>query len=218
MTQRILVPVLLLMGFPAFAMEILEETELQSITGQAGVALELGMDFNTNPDGSIALTDCDTLSGPCRLALSFANRTDEWLVLKGYYGNFSIPTLNLDAAYLSEAGSDPSLFDSSKFLDEAQNCLLPGGTCDTSALDNMAAMKIGLPTSIGHYDPGTQISSGYNNILFAMTLTGTAVEFGSGPTGYNANNNGSFLGIRVKDTNSAFAGVNVQGNAYIFGF
>jgi hypothetical protein len=51
-----------------------------------------------------------------------------------------------------------------------------------------------------------------------MTLTGTAVEFGAGANGYNANANGSFLGLRVADENGPFAGVNVQGNAYIFGF
>ena len=218
MKYWLLSPVLLILSAPSHALEPMAEEEMQTVTGQAGVALELGMDLNTNPDGSIALADCDTLGGPCRLALSFANRTDEWLVLKGYYGNLSIPTLNLDAAYLSEAGNDTTLFDSSKFLNDSNDCLLPGGSCDTATLDSMAAMKLSLPAASGSYDPATETSNGYTNISFGMTLTGTAVEFGAGANGYNANANGSFLGLRVADENGPFAGINVQGNAYIFGF
>lgn len=210
--------VLLILSASSQALDPMAEEEMQAVIGQAGVALELGMDLNTNADGSIALADCDTLSGPCRLALSFANRSDEWLVLKGYYGNLSIPTLNLDAAYLSEAGNDVTLFDSSKFLNDANECLLPGGNCDTETLDSMAAMKLSLPEVSGSYDPATEISTGYTNIAFGMTLTGTAVEFGASENGFNANANGSFLGLRVADENGPFAGVNVQGNAYIFGF
>lgn len=218
MKTRILLPALLVCSSPLQALEAMAEEEMQAVSGQAGVALELGMDFNTNPDGSIALTNCDTLAGPCRLAISFANRTDEWLVLKGYYGNFSIPTLNLDAAYLSDAGNDIALFDDRKFRDDAGNCLLPGGTCDTATLDSMAAMKLSLPSATGSYDPTTETSSGYTNIAFGMTLTGAAIEFGAGATGYNANANGSFLGLRVADNNGPFADVNVSGGAYIFGF
>lgn len=209
---------LLVLTPPCVGLEPLAEDEMQSISGQAGVALELGVDLNTNPDGSIALADCDTLGGPCRLALSFANRPDEWLVLKGYYGNVSIPTLNLDAAYLNEAGSDTNLFDNGKFLSDAGDCLLPGGTCDTNTLDAMAAMRLSMPAAAGSYDSGTEISSGYNNLAFGLTLTGAAIEFGAGAAGYNANTNGSFLGLKVADNNGPFAGVNVQGNAYIFGF
>jgi hypothetical protein len=82
----------------------------------------------------------------------------------------------------------------------------------------MAALKLSLPAASGSYDPATETSNGYTNISFGMTLTGTAVEFGAGANGYNANANGSFLGLRVADENGPFAGVNVQGNAYIFGF
>ena len=218
MKAALLLPALLVCNSSLQAMEAMAEEEMQAVSGQAGVALELGMDFNTNADGSISLTDCNTLAGPCRLAISFANRTDEWLVLKGYYGNFSIPTLNLDAAYLSDAGNDTTLFDDRKFRDDAGNCLLPGGTCDTATLDSMAAMKLSLPSATGSYDPTTGTSSGYTNIAFGITLTGAAVEFGAGATGYNANANGSFLGLRVADNNGPFTGVNVSGNAYIFGF
>ena len=47
MKPWLLFPVLLILSAPSHALEPMAEEEMQTVIGQAGVALELGMDLNT---------------------------------------------------------------------------------------------------------------------------------------------------------------------------
>lgn len=249
-----------LIGFSAFFCAVgteqsfadmtpIEDSALQAVTGQSGISLGLELDINVvdlNKDGNVDLnagqfqpiSGCglgDFSSGipdSCRLALSFANRPGEWLVLKDYYGSLRIDNLYLDGGYLSDAGSDPSTFDPTKFQDGSGNCLLGNGiSCSNPnsgvGLANLPAMVVRLPGSFsgGGFTPTSYlpaspgsggVSNGYDSLTVGLTIGGASIEYGA--TGYSQNNLGSFLGVKIADNNSPYAGADVQGSAYVFGF
>jgi hypothetical protein len=230
-------------------MKPVDDLVLQGVTGQSGIAIGLELDINVvdiNGDGLVDInngqfqqvTGCglgnfdSSPAGTCRLALNFANRANEWLVLKDFYGSLRIDNLYLDGGYLSAADSDPATYDSSKFFDSSGNCLLGNGI-DCSDLstgvgfENLPAMVVRMPGSYSGgaftdptYTPGSPgtggVSSGYDSIRMGLTIGGASIEYGA--TGYAQNNLGSFLGISIADNNSAYAGADVRGSAYVFGF
>jgi hypothetical protein len=226
-----------------------KDSVLQSVTGQSGISLGLELDINVvdqNEDGDVDLigggfqpiSGCGLGAfssgspGACRLALSFANRSGEWLVLKDFYGSLRIDNLYLDGGYLSDAGSDPATFDPSKFQDGSGNCLLGNGINCTDpnsgiGLENLPAMVVRLPGSFsgGGFTPTAYTpaapgsggaSSGYDSLTVGLTIGGASIEYGA--TGYSQNNLGSFLGVKIADNNSPYAGADIQGSAYVFGF
>lgn len=205
---------------PLSALESIGDAELGEISAQKGIALQFGLDINADPGTGQNLTSlCGStlaalLSGPCRLAVNFANRTDsggEWLVAKGMYGSLVIDTINLDAGYLGDAAQTSGFYDVDKFRDEGGSCLLliacgSDGSPD-GAFDNLPSIVFSMPTATW---------SEYTHVKLGLTITGMAVEYGA--TGYNSDLNGSFLGAKIADNSSDLAGIAFTGDVYIFGF
>ncbi len=226
----------------------IDDGQLQAITGQSGVSLGLELDINvqdSNDDGLVDLNgqdflpiaDCGTgdftsgTAGSCRLALNFANRSNEWLVLKDFYGSLRIDNLYLDGGYLSDAGNSPSSYDPKKFLaSDGTTCLVDpsGNDCGANGappayFDDLAAIVVSMPGvydgtqfTPASYDSSTGLSSGYDSLVMGLTIGGMSVEYGS--TGYLQNDLGSFIGVKIGDNNSPYAGADIQGRAYVFGF
>lgn len=114
-----------LFATPTFALDVLSDTDLQNVEGQAGADLSLKLSLNQKFDstlGKYVLDDelCKDLEY-CRLALAFNNRyikngqassTDGnklWLVFKGIQGTINIQKLGLDGVdltYKSNGGAD----------------------------------------------------------------------------------------------------------------
>lgn len=248
---------LLLFGlFPASYADLIaiQDKELQGITGRAGISVGLELDINSEVSGSFIESDgsggfaispfngscgqglsnaafySSGTAGSCRLAIEFANRANEWLVLKDYFGGIRVDNLFLDAGYLGDANSDFSAYDASKFRDGDGDCLLGNGIDCSDPLntgvgfDNLPAMVVSAPGrfvdgagfTAPTYSSGDKASSGYDSLLFGLTVGGASIEYGA--AGHSANDMGSFLGIRVADNNSDYAGADIQGNAYVFGF
>lgn len=198
------------------------DAQMSAISGQSGIALGLTLDVNTEKFGSgsygqplASLDGCSGIGNPCRLALQFENRDDQWLVLKDFYGNVLIDTIHLDGGKLEDANDSKSYFDASRFEDEDGNCLVAGG-CTTTNLDQDAAMVFSYPALSASYNPGSGIASNYTSFQMALTIGRVAVEHG--PTGYDADDNGSFMGVKVADNNGHLAGAQIGGTAYLFGF
>lgn len=234
---------------PALAdMTPIDDGQLQTITGQSGIALGLELDINVvdiNEDGLVDLNgpdfqtiqDCGSgdftsgVAGTCRLALNFANRPGEWLVLKDYYGSVRIDNLYLDGGHLSDAGNATSSYDPDKFLDsDGSTCLVDpsGNDCGADGVppayfDDLAAIVVSMPGSYNGnqftptgYDSSNGQSSGYDSLTMGLTIGGMSVEYGV--SGYSQNQLGSFIGVKIADNNSPYAGADVQGQAYVFGF
>ncbi|MDF3029633.1 MAG: hypothetical protein K0R03_191 [Moraxellaceae bacterium] len=211
--------------------EALSDAELDAISGQEGIALGLNLYFNSvrapatpATDGTpyASLSSCAGVGNPCHVAVQLANRTDasgEWLVFKDFYFSLKVPLLRLDVApALSAAGSNTAYFDVTRFQGDGGTCLLGTGNCTTSYINTLPALKLTVPATTTSYNPATGLSTGYNSVELALNIGRMATEFGA--TGYNADVNGSFMGVRVDDNNpnSNYAGAAITGTAYLFGF
>jgi hypothetical protein len=192
------------------------------------------------------LSSCTGTSNPCHLALAVINRgvsTDptsaagypvnnglapsptgweprEWLVLKDAYTLINIPTGYLNGGVLGDApapdGTHP--FNTAVFQDQGGNCLL-GATCNWATLQTLNGLETSYPQQYGmtpSYNHTTGVSAGYTSFEMGLNIGRMAVEYGA--TGYNADLNGSFMGIQVADNNSYLAGASIQGVGYVFGF
>lgn len=217
--------------------EPIQEQDLALVTGQEGIGLQLDMFFNMTPDTSkTAVPNNDaapfdstcgtggvgTMGNPCRIGLQFANRTADWLVLKDYYMGARIFQLNLDGGTLASASpSGSGYFDTSptasRFRDSSGNCLLPGGVCSVANLNTLNAIVFSYPTTTTAYNTATFTSSGYTSMLLTANLGRLVVEAntGSGPADTTMN---SYLGAKISDNTSKFAGIAIRGQAYVFGF
>ena len=246
LTQRLAL-LLLLPAFANAEMLPVDDAALEQVTGQSGISLALEFDLNVqdaDQDGVVDLTggnfqpiaNCGNgtfdngTAGSCRLAINITNRPDEWVVFKDFYGSARTDNIYLDGGYLRDAGNDTSTFDPERFKATDGSCLVDptGNDCGSAGsppayFDDLAAMVVSMPgkhngtgfTARG-YDSTTGVSSGYDSLELGLTIGGIAVEYG--PTGYEQNLNGSFLGVNIADNNSPYAGIDVQGQAYIFGF
>ncbi|WP_146026893.1 DUF6160 family protein [Alcanivorax sp. MD8A] len=225
------------------------DNSLAAVAGQSGISIGIELDINVqdmNGDGVVDLTgnNFTPISGcgtgnyddgsflTCTLALSFANRANEWLVIKDYYGSMRVDNLFLDAGYLVDAGNDPTTYAPGKFLDsDGSTCLIDptGNNCGSSGVppsyfDDLAGLMIRAPGSrdaAGNftaptYNPTSRQSDGYDSLRLGLSIGGMAVEYGA--TGHSQNVNGSFLGLKIADNNSPYAGADIQGQAYLFGF
>lgn len=214
-------------------MKVIDDESLSAISGQLGINVGISIDLNAavieladNVTVDAPVAGCgvaaanykDGLPGTCRLALEIVNRTGEWLVFKDFYGHLRIPDFYIDGGTFAEAGG-ASFFDGSKFLDDdGSSCLL--GDCVTAAsLAGLNAIVFSVPPSepaAPGYNPGTGISSNYDDLSLALTIGGMAVEYGA--AGYDADIQGSFLGLKIADNNNIYAGADIQGKAYVYGF
>lgn len=113
----------LLLTLPAFALEDLNDDDLNNVTGQAGADLSIKLSLNHTSTAQFDTTLCSDMRY-CRLGISLNNRYDDgsqdtvngdgtitpsatgrkqWLVFKGIQGTVNIPKITLDGATVSWA-------------------------------------------------------------------------------------------------------------------
>ncbi|MFZ5699411.1 MAG: hypothetical protein ACOY9J_11965 [Pseudomonadota bacterium] len=190
----------------------LEDGVLQGIAGQEGISLDIEVRLNTDAVGVplASLSSCTGNNNPCKLALTFNNRPDKWLMLKDYYGTLNIPKLYLNK---TNAPATVSAYkDLPRFQDSAGNCLLGAGkasACADADIQNHPALKLSSPGFTGTFE---------NDILANLFVGRVAIE--TGATGYNNDTNGTFLGLQLRDTSTSApqARVDVDGHVALFGF
>ncbi len=204
-----MVLVCLAMSFHARAeksIQSLDDNALAEVTGQEGVAVDLEMRLNTDATGAplATLSNCAGTFNPCRLALQLNNRNSgagEWLVIKDMYGKLNIRDLFLDEADLA---SSSTYLDANRFRDKNGVCLI--ASCNPNGLP---ALALSFPGAVGTFEA---------DINLYLNIGRVAVEYGA--TGYNADANGSFLGLRISDTRvgQLQAQADVDGKVRMYGF
>ncbi|MDI1302907.1 MAG: hypothetical protein PSX71_13460 [bacterium] len=227
---------LMMTGVSIAAVEPLADTELGMVSGQEGIALQLDFYMNATPDSSrvakpnddsvplsaAPFSNCTGLGNGCRLALQFNNRAPDWLVFKDFYMGARIYQINLDAGALSAASpSGTGYYDVSKFQSVSGACLLPGGVCSVAAINGLNALVLSYPGTTLTYNSTAAVvggvpafgSDGYTSMQLQMNIGRLLVETSTGDTTLN-----SYLGAKVGDNISKFAGMAIRGQAYVFGF
>lgn len=212
----------------AYALEPLNDGEMEAVTGQRGILLSFQYYFNSHPDqagaantgtggcsapnGGTSLADTD-----CRFAVQITSRESEWLVFKNGHASIDVDKLAIDASVLGGSrGADAAYagwFDAAKFQDiDGVTCLLEAG-CTTTAISQMAGLRLSYPE-------GTN-GENFGNVKFGMYFEGLAVEPNLGApngNGWVGNQNGSFMGLNVADNNGQQANIAFGGDFYLYGF
>lgn len=187
-------------------MQPLDDASLAAVEGRAGIQLTLRLRNNVTQDGTPI--NCSGTLNPCRFGLEFADRSGIWLMMKDYYGSFSINDIRLEGTNLPSVNTGYQ--DSDRFLaNDLAACLIPG--CDTRGRQ---ALNI--------FYPGNKGAGVYNDLTFFVNVGRVALEFDDGATpGFQRDvATGSVLGFRASDS----SGLNspnrarIEGNAYVFGF
>lgn len=221
------------------SLEALSDDELGHISGQEGILISIDYYYNSEKTGTPA-TDGQAVSGfcstpnggaslgnmNCRMALQLENRSNEWLVFKNGWASLDVNRLSMDASFLGDAGSAANVgfFNEGKFRQPTElggACLLETGVCTTATIAEMPGLRTHYPETSGSYNPGSQTSSGFNDVRFGLYLEGMAVEFNSAvgvQDGWQRNLNGSFLGLNIADNNGNQAGIAFGGDFYLYGF
>lgn len=195
----------------------LSDNNLADVAGRDGVALDLEFRLNADAAGDPLGCDVASVSDPCRLAVQFANRTGEWLVVKGLYGSLKVNGLQLDA-FLSPLDPDNAVysqFDATRFRAGASSsCILSGNAsndCAKSDLTNMPMLQLGFRDVDGAHKEA--------DVMLGYTMGGIAVEYDAAPVvGYDRNTNGSFISLRAKDMVGGPAIFDIDGVLHMFGF
>lgn len=232
---------LLLVALPAvtFAngMRTLSDAELSEVSGREGVVISFDYYLNSEKsndkatDGQILGTYCGASNLNCRFTWQIAGRGDgeqgsyagEWLVYKDGYASLSVNELSLDAAFLGEAGmpawvDDAFVAGNTRFQDVDGNCLLEGG-CTVANMMLTPALRTHYSNTGGNYNPLDGTTTGYSDVLLGMHIGGLAVEYDAGAVpGYNRNEQGSFMGLSIRDNNGPRAGIAFGGDFYMYGF
>lgn len=207
-TCRPFVFITLMFGFTNVAwadMGELRDEEMAGVTGQQGVALLLELRMNADANGAplASLSSCAGLNNPCKLGIRLANRAGgggEWLMLKDFFGRLFIDGLNVDGSFNPAAYT--AYRNDNRFKNEAGTCLLPG--CDPR---NLPALQLSFTGSPGVFE---------NDITIGLEVGRMALEYGA--TGFNNDANGSFLGLRVRDTGGRTTTIDVDGKIRVYGF
>jgi hypothetical protein len=188
------------------SLQLLDDGALSDVTGQEGVAVDLELRLNTDSAGAplASLSSCTGTSNPCHMAIQFNNRlggSGEWLVLKDIYGKLNISNLFLDEADLSATST---YLDISRFKDKAGVCLIT--SCNPNGLP---ALAMSFPGALGTFEA---------DINLYLNIGRVAVEYGA--AGYNADANGSFLGLKISDVRAGQiqAQADVDGKVRMYGF
>lgn len=184
----------------------LSDQDLSAVGGGEGIALNVAFTINAFLDqdtDTITPIPCPAGVPDCRLALEFNDMDGAWLVLKDYYGAFSLNRVWLDAS------RTPSV--ASGFCDSACQARFPGGF-DTND-------RPVVQLSYDHSDIGLGAAYFGDGNLFLEVGRITA-EFGS--NGYLTDNvSGSVLGLRVSDSSApgtASAQIRFDGRMQLYGF
>lgn len=190
MTRLLTAIACMLLANGALALEALSSEEMGRVTGQDGIAFSWDLRINALEDGS---PDPAVPEEQRRLALSLANRQDEWLVFKNISGRINFPTFNLDANVLSASPSPYA--DTTRFI---------SGTGATVTPYGKPSLLLAFPEAIEFWN---------------VEIGGLGVEYGA--TGYlnDPNTTDSFLSLGLNNSNPAQpATLNVEGRVTIFGF
>lgn len=194
------------------SMQELPDEVLQAVSGQEGVSLDIELRLNTDAAGVplTSLSNCSGNNNPCKLAIAFNNRPDKWLMLKDYYGTLFIPKLYIDKTTAPPAVS--AYKELARFQKTNGDCLLGAGhagNCVDADIQNHPALKLSAPGATGTFE---------SDILANLFVGRVAIE--TGPTGYDNDANGTFLGLQLRDTSTSApqARIDVDGHIAMFGF
>jgi hypothetical protein len=187
-------------------MKPLDDDSMAAIDGRSGIQLTLRLRNNVSDTG--APIGCSGTPNPCRFGLEFADRAGIWLMMKDYYGSFSINDIRLEGTTL------PAVYtgyqDSTRFLaNDLSTCLIAG--CDPRG---QQALNI--------FYPGNKGAGVYNDLTFFVNVGRVALEFDDGATpGFQRDAaTGSVFGFRAADSAALNAPnrARIEGNAYVYGF
>lgn len=158
----------------------------------------------------------------------------EWLVWKAGWASLVVNDLNLDAAFLGDAASAGSDYEhwlinnsqlGGSFADSSGSCLMPAdrsgayGTCTVDYMKAMPALRTHYANTGGTYDPTSRTTTGYNDALFGLEVTGLSAEYDTaGQPGWELNNHGSFTSLKIADNHGHQAGIAFGGSFYLYGF
>lgn len=187
-------------------MTALEDSDMASVTGREGIALDLELRINADSNGAplASMGGCAGTGNGCILALQFANRFaggGEWLVLKDFYGVMRLNDLRLDGSRLP---AGPSAFANPKrFEDKDGNCLV--AACDPS----------GSLAAIFTYPDNPGFTA---DVELALNIGRAAVQFGAEGFLPSADTGTSFVGVRVGDTQTGTARIDINGGLQLYGF
>lgn len=202
------------LGLLPISMQEIPDDELQAISGQEGVSLDIELRLNTDSAGVplASLSNCVGNNNPCKLAVAFNNRPDKWLLLKDYYGTLFIPKLYIDKTSNPAAADGSPYKELARFQKSNGDCLLGSGhagNCVDADIQNHPALKLYTPGATGTFE---------NDIMANLFVGRVAIETGS--TGYNNDANGTFLGLQLRDTSTSApqARIDVDGHIALFGF
>lgn len=206
-----------LLPYSGRGMQELSDGKLADVAGRDGVALDLEFRLNADAAGDPLGCDVAAVSDPCRLAVQFANRSGEWLVVKGLHGTLKVNGLQLDAflSPLDPASATYSHFDATRFRAGASSsCLISGNVsndCEKSDLANMPMLQLGFRDVDGAHKEA--------DVMLGYTMGGIAVEYDAAPVvGYDRNANGSFISLRARDVAGGPAVFDIDGVLHMFGF
>ena len=193
---------------PALAGELLPLTDeaLSRVQGREGIALNLEVTVNAYLDqqtDTVTAIPCPAGVPDCRLSLEFNDMDGAWLVLKEYYGAFSLNRVWLDANRTPTTASG--------LCDAACQARYPGGF---DALDRPV-----VQLSYDHSDIGLAAAYYGDGNLF-LNVGRITAEFGA--SGYLSDSvSGSVLGLRISDSSapgSASAQMRFDGRMQLYGF
>jgi len=179
---------LMLLPFPVLALEPLDDGALAGVSGGEGIAVNVEFLINADRAGStITPLSCpDGSAHPngapdCRLALQFNDRPGTWLVLKNYYGLFSLNRVWLD--------SEQTPATASGYCDAACQARFPSGfDANNRPVVQLSYDHSALAANAAFYGDGEVF----------LNVDRISAEFGA--TGYLLNDvTGSALGLRVAD-------------------
>ena len=211
MYGKLIWPVLLvcLMVSPALRagdLTPMTDASLADISGGEGIALNVAFTVNAYLDtttDTVTAINCPPGVPDCRLALEFNDMDGAWLVLKDYYGAFSLNRVWLDAK------RTPSV--ASGYCDSAcQNRFPVGFSANDRPVVQLSYDHSDIGLNAAYYDDG--------NLFYEIGRI--TAEFGS--TAYLTDDiSGSVLGVRVSDSSApgtASAQVRFDGRMQLYGY
>lgn len=205
--MRLLLIILCCLPVIVSAVEALSEDELAAASGQDGIAMNIELRANANPDGTplafAPFNGCSGNNNPCKLGLEFAGRPGQWIMLKDYYFLLRYVDLWLDSG--STPASNSPYRNLSRFRDSLGNQLLANP-------NSQPALAVSFP-----------VKTGYQDIRASLFIGRLAAEFdATGPctgAGYFCDQaTGSVLGLKISNMSGQAVGINVDGKMKIFGF
>ncbi|WP_290538491.1 hypothetical protein [Alcanivorax sp.] len=184
----------------------MSDAALAGVVAREGVGTLLELRINADENGAplASLSSCTGIGNPCRLGLKFANRDGgggEWIVLKDFFGRLFLDGLNIDGSF--NPATSTAYYDATRFQDDNGTCLLAG--CDPNGLP---ALMLSFTGTAGVFEA---------DVILGLEIGRIAIEYGS--TGFQADANGSFAGVRVADAElGRQTQIDIDGKVRIYGY